>query len=54
MEETSESNKLQSSGESMTWKGKFFIEDLTDNDQANDLQAYLEKFGTIKTFNLNK
>ncbi len=50
----SELNKSPFSGESMGLTGRFFIEDLTDNDQTRDLMNYLSKFGTLKFCNLNK
>jgi hypothetical protein len=50
----SELNKSPFAGESLGLKGRFFVEDLTDNDQIRDLQKYLSKFGTLKACNINK
>ncbi len=54
MAATCEMNKSQSSGDSFNYKRKIFIEDLTDNDQTDDLSKYLSTFGVLRSCNINK
>ena len=54
MTATSGQNVSSLSDQSLGFKGRFFIEDLTDNDRTKDLQDYLSQFGILKFCNINK